>query len=92
MQLSTHAKARSQQRGIPPLVVKLVQAHGAREYDHQGGVICYVDKRARRSIEKEVGTQVMRRLDGLMDVYLVESAIDGAIVTMGHRHKRINRN
>lgn len=90
MQISTHAVVRSQQRGIPPLMIKLVQTFGARDYDHHGGVVRYLDKRARRNIEKEVGTQVMRRLNEFADIYLIESVDGGCIVTVGYRYKRIN--
>lgn len=91
MEQTLHAKVRSQQRGIPPIVVDLVRLHGAHNYDHRGGVVRYLNKRARRSIEKELGSQVMRRLSEFMNVYVVESAVGRAVVTVGHRYKRISR-
>jgi hypothetical protein len=41
---------------------------------------------------KEFGPQVMQQWSKSLDLYLVESATDGALITVGHRYKRIRRN
>jgi hypothetical protein len=92
MGYSTHSVTRAQQRGIPPLMIKLVKEFGTRSYDHHGGIVRYLDKRARRAIEREIGTEVMRRLHEFADIYVVESADDGHVLTVGHRYERISRN
>jgi hypothetical protein len=91
MKMSSHAAIRSKQRGVPPLMVDLLRLFGARDYDHHGGVIRYFDKRARKAAEKAVGSQVMRRLTEFLNLYAVESACDGSLITVGHRYKRIHR-
>ena len=91
MHLTQHAGRRSRQRSIPPFLLRLLLDHGAREYDHQGAIICFFDKRARRRVESEVGRAFFRRLDPhLFDVYLVLSN-DGDVVTVGYRTQRIQR-
>lgn len=88
--VSKHTTHRMQQRGIPPLIVDWLIAYGATEYDHRGGEIHYFDKKARRQMEREFGEQVVRRLEGYFDTYLVLGH-DGGVVTVGHRTRRVNR-
>lgn len=83
--LTKHAKQRAQQRGIPKLMIELLQRYGHRAYDHHGGVIRYMDKTARRSVEKYIGTAVFRRLHEHLDAYIVEAIDTGAIITCGQR-------
>ena len=91
MDVTLHAQTRSQQRGIPPLLVDLLRTYGSRDYDHHGGIVRFLDKRARRMIERSIAPEVRRRLSSWMDIYVVESANDGNIITVGHRYKRIVR-
>lgn len=92
MQTTKHAETRAQQRGAQPLIVNFLRTRGARAYDHHGGVVRYLDKRARKALTKEFSPQVMQLLSNSLDLYLVESATDGALITVGHRYKRIKRN
>ena len=92
VQSTKHARTRAQQRGAQPLIVNFIRTHGARAYDHHGGVVRYLDKRARKALTKEFGPQVMQQWSKSLDLYLVESATDGALITVGHRYKRIRRN
>lgn len=84
--LTTHAKKRTQQRGIPKLMIELLQRFGKRAYDHHGGVIRYLDKAARRAVEKYIGTHAFRRMHEYFDAYIVESTDSGGIITCGHRY------
>jgi hypothetical protein len=86
-----HAMTRSQQRGVPPLVVNWVRTFGHKEFDHHGAVTRYLDKAGKRRLTKEVGSQVIRQLEAYLDVYVVESASDGGVITIGRRYKRVNR-
>ena len=87
-----HSACRAQQRGIPPVVVRLVQEFGRKSYDHNGAVVRYLDKQARRAIECKVGRSLMRRFNEFSDIYVVEAVGSGEILTVGHRYSRINRN
>ena len=87
--LTRHASTRCQQRGIPPLIVKWLLEYGTRSKGHHGTETCYFDKRARKRIEKACGRQIVRRLDDLLDAYLVVA--EDEIVTVGHRDRRIWR-
>lgn len=88
--LTRHAKTRSQQRAIPPLILDWLEAYGATEVDHRGAEIRYFDHRARRRLGKVVGHQVVDLLGRLLDTYAVVGE-SGAVITVGHRAKRINR-
>lgn len=88
--MSRHASERAQQRGIPPLIVDWLLAYGAAEFDHRGAEIRYFDHRAKRRLANEFGRQVVDRLAGLLDAYIVVAA-SGCVVTVGHRLKRLSR-
>lgn len=87
MKTSTHASVRSQQRGIPPLVVDLLLRFGRREHDHAGAEILYFDRRSKKLIESYAGG-LISKLSEHLDSYAVVA--DGEIVTVGVRYKRIN--
>ena len=91
MKTTNHASTRQQQRGIPQLIVELVRTYGSRQYDHHGGVIRYLDKKSKKSVERVVGSQILRRLHEYLDVYVVESADGMNVITTGHRYQHINR-
>jgi hypothetical protein len=87
---SRHATTRSQQRGIPQLIITWLIDYGAIAHGAHGAVTHYFDHNARRRLAQEVGTRVITLLGRLMDAYLVMSH-DGTIITVGHRFKAIHR-
>lgn len=91
MNVTKHAAIRSQQRGIPPIVIEWVRKFGQKEFDHRGAVTRYLDKDARKTLTKVIGSQVIRQLETFLDVYVIESTVNGGVITTGHRYKRINR-
>ena len=89
MKVTTHASARCQQRGIPPIMLDLLLQFGCREHDHAGAEIVYFDRRSKKRIESYAGG-LISKLSEHLDSYAVVS--DGEIVTVGTRYKRINHN
>lgn len=87
MNVTAHASIRSQQRGIPPLVVDLLLQFGCREHDHSGTEIVYFDRRSKKRIEGYAGG-LIGKLSEYLDSYAVLA--DGKIVTVGARFKRVN--
>ncbi|WP_175899382.1 hypothetical protein [Burkholderia vietnamiensis] len=92
MNISKHGGIRQQQRGIPTVIVDLVLTYGSHEYDNRGGVTKYLDRRGRKAIEQDMGHDFVKRYSNQMNVYVVQSAVDGRVITCGHRHTRIIRN
>ena len=90
IQLTKHAAVRIQQRGIPPLIMEWLNCYGTSRHDHRGAEILYFDKQSRKALAKAVGEEVVSRLGGLLDTYAVV-AVDGSVVTAGHRFKRLAR-
>lgn len=88
IQLSRHAAVRMQQRGISEFVVNLLLQFGSRRYDHQGAQVIFFDHRAKRRCCGVQGKDVLRQIEQHPDVYLV-SALDGELITIGHRCKRL---
>ncbi len=82
-----HAHARSQQRGIPPLIVDWLLELGVHK-TYAGAEVVYFDKRSRERLRRYAGRQALSKLDGLLDIYAVVSN-DGCVLTIGHRTKRI---
>jgi hypothetical protein len=88
--LTYHAQARLQQRGIPALVIESLLDYGRKEYDHRGGRVIYFDHRARKRLQRAFDSQAYKFMERHLDTYAVV-ALDGEIVTVGHRCRRINR-
>jgi len=85
--LTHHAAVRSQQRGIPPLIIDLVIDYG-RMIQRGGASVFFLDKSTRRILKKNIGTIAYNRLNDLLDAYVVMSS-DGSIITMGKHYKRL---
>jgi len=80
-----HASVRAQQRGIPPLIRDWLLAYGEEDYDGRGGVLRYFSNRSIRMMERSFGREPLRQMTRYFNSYLVESSVDGAVITMGHR-------
>lgn len=88
MNVTHHAQARIQQRGIPPLIVEWLMEFGAREA-HHGADRVFFDKQSKKKLAQRFGHQVVDRMGDLLNMYLVES--EGNVVTAGHRTRRVRR-
>jgi hypothetical protein len=89
-ELTRHAGVRMQQRGITMATLQSLLEYGAKMHDHRGAAILYFDKKAKSHIRKTFGRQAYQALDKQLDAYAIVS-MQGAVVTVGHRHKRIRR-
>ena len=87
--LTTHAKVRMQQRGIPESALDLLLDFGREEHDHRGCTIVLIDKRARRRIKRVFGHVAYRVMEPHLDAYAVLGS-DGEVRTVGHRCRRMN--
>lgn len=89
MSVSQHAKIRSQQRGIAPLVLDLLLKFGTTEPAGDGASKIFFDKRARRRVKSYAGP-LAGVIDEHLDVYAVVGA-DNTVITAAHRIGRISR-
>lgn len=89
MNISEHAKARMQQRGIDPFVLDLAVRYGKKSYDHHGGVRRFFDKSSRRRIQKNLGRNVYEHLRPLLDTVVIHDVEEQTVITVEHRLKRI---
>jgi len=88
--ITEHARARMQQRGISPAVLELLLDYGREEHDHRGCRIVRFDKRSRSRVLRDLGAELFRRVERHLGTYAV-IASDDAIVTVGHRVRRMPR-
>ena len=88
--LTAHARTRMRQRGIDDDALAQLLDFGREAFDHRGGTIVYVDKKARRRRESVADGETRKRLARLSRLYAVVSG-DGEVVTVGHRYRRIGR-
>jgi hypothetical protein len=88
--MSEHARVRRQQRGISADAVEVLLECGSEMHDHRGGTIVYMDKKARRRLSKRAGPQTALIAEQARGVYAV-IGVDGEVVTVGHRYRRIHR-
>lgn len=89
--LTQHAVTRMQQRGIKLQTVEMLLQCGAKEHDHRGATVLYFDKQSRQRLCHEYGGDRFKKIERQLDAYAVIAG-NGAVVTVGHRTKRINRN
>ena len=87
--MTQHAQSRCKQRGIPPTVVEHLLDFGHEIHDHHGSFIVYFDRRARARLRSAFGTDQFKRMESHLNTYAVISD-DGAVVTVGHRYRRIH--
>jgi hypothetical protein len=80
-----HARARMQQRGISAAAIDLLLSYGASTHDHRGGEIVFFDKSARARLERSQPAAAR-----LARAYLIVAS-DGAVLTVGHRTRRMPR-
>lgn len=89
MDISKHASARQQQRGIPALAIDLVMRFGCEEPAGGGAVKYSLNKEGWRRLQSYAGS-IASRIAEHMDVFVVMSG-DGKLITVGHRTERIRR-
>jgi hypothetical protein len=80
LDLTDHAAARMQQRGIRAQALETLLDYGRVAHVEGGRDIVYFDKKARAGLDRAV-TRTYAIL-----------ASDGTVVTVGHRFRRIPRN
>lgn len=90
LDITAHARARMRQRGIPEQVLPYLFTFGKREYDHHGAAVVFLTRRSKEKLRTTADQSVLKRLERAMDVYAVIS-LEGRVVTVGHRTRRINR-
>lgn len=86
IEYTAHARHRSQQRGVPPLITIWLLDYGVEEYDGHGAVVRYFTRKSLRKMERELGSAPLKRLSEYLRCYLVQSNRDGTIITVGKRH------
>ena len=88
MNLSNHAEARCQQRGIPPVAVDLVLDFGAVEF-HRGREVFMLDKKGLRKARRYLGKLNDGYMTVLKDIYVV---VDGdTVVTVARKNGHLKR-
>ena len=90
MTMTYHAAARSQQRGIPPLIVQWLDQFGEELYDGHGAIIRYFSRASRRAMERQFGSNPVKKMSEFLNAYKVENH-EGTVITTGHLTKRIKR-
>lgn len=84
-QLTRHAVARSQQRGLCADVVPVIRSFGERSYDGRGGVRYLMTSKAMAALVRAVGRN--QQIDSLAGAYVVLDAADeGTVITIAHRY------
>lgn len=72
------------------MVLDCLRSYGCSVHDHQGGEIVAFEKRAFRQLVRAIDVALLRRVADLRSLCAVRS-MDGALVTVGHRFRRVRR-
>lgn len=89
MNMTRHASTRSQQRGIPPMMIDLLIQFGKSESAGGGATKLFFDRHTRKQVAAYAGS-LASRLDDHLDFYAVVGP-DMQVITVGHRFERIKR-
>ena len=88
--LTTHARARMQQRGIRPEAIAALLDFGCARYLHsKGRELVFFDKKAQARFAK-ANPDVAREAGRLRRTYAILGS-DGIVITVGHRDRRVTR-
>ena len=90
MSASYHALSRAQQRCIPPLILQWLDQFGEELYDGHGAIIRYFSRASRRAMERQFGSNPVKKMSEFLNTYKVENQ-EGTVITTGHLTKRIKR-
>lgn len=85
MNMTHQEKINHKRRAIPPIIINWLRHFGCRITGMNGTTVIYFDKQSKRTLCSEVGHIVIRRLDDMMDAYLVMSK--DKVIAVGHRFK-----
>ncbi len=89
MKMTQHARIRSQQRAIPPILIDLLLKFGACESVGDGATKMYFNKAARKRVKTYAGA-LAGLIDAHLDVYAVVSS-ENQIITTAYLTERIIR-
>jgi len=89
MDLTRHARARMQQRGINALALGALLDYGRVAPAGGGRDIVYFDRQARLALERANAVAAAEAARVCKSYAIVES--DGTVITVGHRYRRIPR-
>ena len=87
LELTQHALARCQQRGISLEMLDLVYVHGVLRHTRKG-FSCYMDKRSRDRARRAIGEDAYRVFADKLDFYFVLDIDRRRVLTVAHRLKR----
>ena len=87
--MNTTAHTKKNQRAIPPIIINWLCQFGCRITGMNGTTVIYFDKESKRTMCSEIGHIVVRRLDDMMDAYVVMSK--ERVVAVGHRFKPLKQ-
>lgn len=88
IRMTRHAQARSQQRGVPPLVIDLLLAYGNVARAGAGASTYYFDKPGRRKVLAYAGP-LAAALTPYLDYYAVV-ADDQRVITVAPRLSKVH--
>lgn len=84
---SRHAQHRAAQRAIPEIVLSLLDHFGKRRRI-AGKQVRYFDARTREALRHAL-REALGHWDSLGNAYVVVDARSEAVITVGHRHRRM---
>ena len=89
--LTQHAACRAQQRAIPATVIDLLLAYGDRFVAGHGAEIVRIGQHVRDELARELPPAAWRAHGRKLQTAYAVVAADGAVVTVGHRVRRVER-
>jgi len=88
---TVHAETRIRQRGIPQWVLEVLLEHGKARHDGHGAELITFSKRNRERLQRLLPRTRYAEIERHFNVYVVLGS-DGALVTAGHRTRRMRLN
>ena len=89
--LTLHAARRAQQRAIPAAVLDLLLEYGDRFGAGGGAEIVRIGQHGRDELARDLPAATWREHGRKLQTAYAVVAADGAVVTVGHRSRRVER-
>ena len=88
--VTAHARARMQQRGIRPDALEALLDFGSARHLHtKGREVVFFDRKAKKRLAR-ADPAAARAAERLQRTYAIVGR-DGAVITVGHRYRRVSK-
>jgi len=89
MNITKHANARAQQRGITSEFLDLIYAFGDKQTARNGCILRYFSRKSLELVKLHLGPTYMRENHEKFRIFTIETRVNPTIITTGKLYKKV---